>query len=46
MTAPRVPAVRDSPTSSVGRLLPWLKEEGLTAVETDGAYAHLGRAGR
>ncbi|MEU6732814.1 type 1 glutamine amidotransferase [Streptomyces physcomitrii] len=34
--APRVLVVRNSPRSGPGRLLPWLREEGLTAVETEG----------
>ncbi|MEU5677045.1 membrane dipeptidase [Streptomyces rochei] len=39
MTAPRVLAVRNSPTSGIGRLLSWLEEEGLSVTETDGVDA-------
>ncbi|MER6678256.1 type 1 glutamine amidotransferase [Streptomyces sp. NPDC000983] len=37
MADPRVLAVRNSPTSGIGRLRLWLQEEGLTVVEIDGA---------
>ncbi|MGW4735907.1 membrane dipeptidase [Streptomyces shenzhenensis] len=37
--APRVLVVRNAERSGPGRLLPWLTEEGLTVVETEGSAA-------
>ncbi|MES4901087.1 MULTISPECIES: type 1 glutamine amidotransferase [unclassified Streptomyces] len=45
MTSPRVLMVRNSEGSGPGRLLPWLRDEGLDVVELAGAEAPADPAG-